>query len=279
MRLSSWNLEGRLSEPGDKSKRGSAAAILDRLNNSESDVMILPESHIGELSDNVIGQLCEIAGLDGQVITTNYAPVDEPYDFELTRYSNITLLSRLPVEQFDIIRLGQFRNAIRALIDGIVVYGVHLDDRAESTRQAMAQDLIIDTKTMSVPTVIAGDFNATFDYGVLVRMMRAAAWAGSKIIKDDGTSRMGSLLRRSFEMTDGGTMDLFREAGFVETNPRHKPTETLKQRGLEFIPSVPFLQLDHILYAGGAGLRAFDFHIHPDGGSDHREISVTIEGE
>jgi len=46
-------------------------------------------------------------------------------------------------------------------------------------------------------------------------------------------------------------------------------------RGLEILPSIPLLQLDHILI-DEKELTYSDFQIEHDGGSDHRQISADI---
>lgn len=261
MRLSSWNIEGRLSDEGLASKRGTAKHILVNLALSDFDVAFLPDAYSSLPNDDIIQDLENIVGEQGEIVSYGYNDLAESKS-----KLNGMLLSKLPIENKEIIKAGDYRNVIKTMIGGLAIYGVHLDDKSEATRHIMSNSIIMDIEKTKIPTVVMGDFNAAYPDGLVAK--------GFKALGNLHPNSSDGLLRRAKDMVNGGTMDMFLQAGFSETNPNHTPTETPKMRGLEFMPSIPLLQLDHILIS--SELDYDNFKIEQDGGSDHRQISAEI---
>jgi endonuclease/exonuclease/phosphatase family metal-dependent hydrolase len=184
------------------------------------------------------------------------------------------LLSKLPVEKFDIIRLGDFRNAFSAQIQhkdqSFRIFGIHLDDRQESTRLEQINDLEKIINQSKLPTIVVGDFNAMHGDDIW-----PASFLRSQPVKILAKHILPVISLRAIEMATGSTLKLLQTAtGLTDADPQHHPTTTPKMRGQEWLPSVRLIQIDHIFVS--KNIKVNNFKIMPDGGADHRAIVAEL---
>lgn len=83
------------------------------------------------------------------------------------------LLSKFSIEDKKLISAGNYRDVLKVIIGELAIYGVHLDDRSELTRQLMAEDIIQDAQKTNMPSIIMGDFNATYPEGLKPVMFKS----------------------------------------------------------------------------------------------------------
>lgn len=81
------------------------------------------------------------------------------------RDNGVTVLTRLPVEKFEAVRLFN-RNAIKTTVNGIDVFTTYLDDLNEDTRLQQI-DSLLSQVTLGVPTIITGDLNTIDELDLL----------------------------------------------------------------------------------------------------------------
>jgi len=80
---------------------------------------------------------------------------------------------------------------------------------------------------------------------------------------------------RGTDMMSGRALQLLEQkTNLRDLDPKHRATATLKLHGLMWLPSWRIMQLDHI-YAS-PDITAGFVEVWPDGGSDHRAVSITI---
>lgn len=104
--------------------------------------------------------------------------------------NGVTVLSRLPVEKFEMIRISG-RNAIKTSIDGFDIFTTYLDDVSEDTRLKQV-DMLLKMVKPNIPTVIVGDLN-TFENSEVKTSQSALAklfaqnpkFIGMKPVMDD----------------------------------------------------------------------------------------------
>ena len=272
IRVASWNTEGRLTDWGYKT-RGTPLRIAKEIVALDADVIYSPEAfNVGHL-DHEAATYIESHGYKRFAIPNNdrVAGTDPAYQPVQLFYSRIQC-------DYKIVRLGNIRDCgVLYCKDGerttLRVVGVHLHDKAEALRQIMLDDLLPLLKNEHLPTVVVGDWNAMYHHA------RLAAFCRSKILRAAGRLLPNAHLRgvvvRVGEMADGGTMKRFcDETGYNDADPHGLPTETPKMRQAEWLPSMPLVQIDHILASPDILIKRFT--VAKDGGSDHRAISATI---
>lgn len=276
IKIAAWNVEGRLAGY-EKSGRGTADHILDGIARLDADVLVLPEARLNEIAPGVDARLKEL-GYD-TILEAAYGDrgrEDEKY-MQGTLY--MRLLSRLPVEHEKIIRPGDVRNLLTCQVadpetrNKIRIIATHLDDRSESQRLLQVADLCEYVTKDDIPTIMLGDFNAMWRKGrgrlIGSRLVRSLA----KYIPHEDL-RYAAI--RVNDMAAGAVLSkLTHETGLRDIDLRHQPTSTPKIRGIEFMPSIRLIQIDHMLVSSEVEVR--DFAVgKEDGGSDHRPISATI---
>lgn len=275
-KLASWNIEGRLS-PYATVGRGTPDHIAGGIQRLQADVIVLTESHDGQhVSDHVIDWL-QTMGYAVHSVAYNdsgprqYAAVSEPA---------MTLLSRLPLKNIFQTRYGGIRTLLRAdviePVSGAVVrlFCIHLDDRSEANRLRQAADLIADVKNCPYPFVLAGDFNAMAAGDNRAQILRTRA--AKKAIGCLRPAKLRDTLARLSEMAAGTTLALLMSRlELDEADTRRRATSTPKMRGQLILPSLRMVQLDHIFVSKGVFTK--DFIVAPDGGSDHRAITVMLD--
>jgi endonuclease/exonuclease/phosphatase family metal-dependent hydrolase len=274
LKITSWNIEGRLSEVGLK-RRGSSDQIIASIKKLDADVVVLLEAHSEASLDNLESSQ--------QLIEMGYYLYNAPYqdDTPMRTDTNasllsLMLLSKLPVDEFKIIRLADLRNALVAILHDpktdkqFRVIGVHLDDRAEATRLQQINDLSKIINQSNLPTIVVGDFNAMHG-----KDLWPAKLLGSKSAQLLANFILPSITLRAIEMTRGETLNLLQSSTSLrDADPHHRPTTTPKMRGLEWLPSVRLIQIDHIFIS--TKIEVKKFQIASDGGADHRAISATL---
>lgn len=256
LRVLSWNIEGGLGRAG----AGKSDKILEKIGEIDADVVFFAEAHAGKISEKHQRQLKKYVGAKGRIVDAKYNQ-GEYY---------ITMASRRQVKSSKIIMLGGYRNCIRFQIDGVTIYGVHLDDKYEKTRCAMVKDLLKDAKQFE-KVIIMGDFNAMYSDGFRAMLVRFIGKLGSKLPIGNTWQ---SIFNRANGMADGRTMREFLKSGFIDTNIKRKPTETLKMAGLRFMPKWPLIQIDHIMVRGA---KFRDFRVYNTGLADHLALSTEID--
>jgi len=275
LKISSWNIEGRLSHSGAK-HRGTPDKIFSAIKKLDADILVLLEAHSEESLDD-IAHAKQLANLGYAVHSVPYQ--DDTYlrHDTYTDKLSLMLLSKLPIEKFEIIRLANVRNAFTAIINTdknmtkIRVIGLHLDDRQESTRLSQVADLSIIINQSQMPTIVLGDFNA---------MHGEDKWP-AKFLKNKNITNILKIASpviagRAIEMASGTALKLLESnTNLVDVDGLHRPTTTPKFRGAEWLPSIRLIQIDHIF--ASPSIKIASFEISSDAGSDHRAISTTIK--
>jgi len=275
LRVGSWNIEGRLSN-GELNKRGRPNQIFEGIKNLDVDILVLPEAHSENSIDNLIyrEQLIDMGyNLRSVAYQDDMASRKDAYANQLS----IMLLSKLPIEKFEIIRLADFRNAfVATIIDSpsnkkFRVIGLHLDDRSELTRLSQVTDLLKIINQSDLPTVVLGDFNAMHgDDFWPARFLRL------KLVRFLAKFILPVISLRAIEMARGETLRLLQsDIGLCDADTKHRPTTTPKMRRIEWMPSIRLIQIDHIFVT--SDIKVKDFQINPDEGADHRAIIATLD--
>ena len=275
LRIASWNIEGRFSDTGSKS-RGTPANIIKAIKELDADVLVLPEAH----SEHSLNDLKSCRQQLGQM---GYHIYDVPYQDDMALRSDtgvsrlsLVLLSRLKIDKLQIIRLADVRNALVALAhkDGdnhqFRVIGLHLDDRSETTRLSQIADLSKIINQSELPTIVMGDFNAMHG-----KDLWPARFLRSKPIRFLSHIILPSVSMLAVEMARGETLHLLEtDTKLSDADIRHQPTTTPKMRKLNWMPSIRLIQIDHIFISKNISLEKFQ--IASDGGADHRAIIATL---
>ena len=274
LKVASWNIEGRLTDTGAKS-RGSSAQIIDAIRQLNADVLVLLEAHSQISLDDL--------KLKQQLIDMGYYLYNTLYKDDMhlrkdayTPQLSSLLLSKTPVETIETFRLGNVRNAFTAIVkiaqstQKLRVIGVHLDDRQESTRLKQIDDLSKIINQSDLPTVVLGDFNA---------MHGDDLWP-AKFLRSQPIRLLASLIwprifLKVVGMATGDSLRLLQSStNLHDADTRHQPTTTPKLRGYEWLPSIRLIQIDHMFISPGVQIQ--DFRVQKDGGADHRAIVATL---
>ena len=275
VRLAIWNIERRLAlSPGD-APRSTPGCIITELLLLQADIIFIPESHnLPELPKKIRRQF-EAVGY-----TVYECAYDDParVKIEPDVATHSMFLTKFPLETAKKYRYDRHRSlpTICVRIDDsstLTLVGIHLDDRSEAARRVQAGAIIRQYKKSTTPLVLLGDFNAMHKKGI--------AWLyGSWIIRQASRliphTFLRSVVERFSAMANGGTLRmLMAELGLRDADPYRHSTVTPKMRGLEFLPSIPLAQIDHILISDD--IQVDDIEVMDDGGSDHRAVVATIK--
>lgn len=276
MKVTAWNTEGRLTRFAEAGRRGSPEQILDKIEALDSDIIVLPEA--SDADDIEPAVLDRIRGLGYQALTAHYSEKEDRTYKALTD-PTIKLLSRVEVVDFQEIRLGDIRTMLMADVinpatsQPVRVFGIHIDDRNEANRLKQIEDLIPHINNSPYPAIVMGDFNAMHGDSFQARILK------NKLVTAAASnfphSKIRDVSERLVGMATGDTLRRIAEGtNLVQTNPKMIPTMTPKMRGLEWLPSVRLVQIDHIFVS--PDIEFSDFQVASDGGSDHRAISVLL---
>jgi endonuclease/exonuclease/phosphatase family metal-dependent hydrolase len=274
IKITSWNIEGRLSHSGAK-RRGTPDKIFLAIKKLNADILVLLEAH----SEATLDDITHAKQLAKLGYTIRSVPYQDDTYLRTDTYTDklsLMLLSKLPIDKFEIIRLADIRNAFSAIIDidknspKIRIIGLHLDDRQESTRLKQVADLSKIINQSQIPTMVLGDFNAMHGTDIW-----PATFLRSKPIAKITQSVSPIIASRAVEMASGSTLKLLESnTRLVDADSKHRPTTTPKFRGAEWLPSIRLIQIDHMYIS--PEIKISNFEISADGGSDHRAISTTI---
>jgi endonuclease/exonuclease/phosphatase family metal-dependent hydrolase len=275
IKIASWNIEGRLSEV-DPGSRGNLNQIITAIKHINADITVLLEAH-SELSLDELKSNQQLIDLG---YTTYSVPYEDDIPFRPDSYAarmSLMLLSKYPIDKFDIVNLGNTRNALVVIVhqpgsnQQFRVIGIHLDDRAESTRLKQIEDLSKIVSQSSLPTVVVGDYNAMHGDDLW-----PAKFLRSKPARFLAKFIMPELSLKAIGMATGDTLRLLQtNTGLRDADPRHQPTTTPKLRGYEWLPSVRLIQIDHMFIS--QNIKISDFQINSDAGADHRAIIATLD--
>lgn len=280
MKIASWNTEGRLTRFAEEGRRGSPEQIIEEIERLDSDVLFLPEAF--DQARPMEHQIRErLEKLKYTMLDATYADSGSR-EYAATVDPHMLFLSRLEVSSFEQLRLGDIRNMLVAdIVDPatgrqVRVFGVHLDDRTEEGRLKQLEDLLPLINDSPSPTVVMGDFNAMYGDSLSAHILRSRM--ALEVIDHSPVPRIKDMLQRLSQMAIGDTMRrITEETNLVGADPKHRLTMTPKTRGQEWMPSIPLVQIDHIL--ASPDIVASNFVVARDGGSDHRAISATISIE
>lgn len=277
MKVAAWNVEGRLAFYLERQEgRGSPSHILKGIAALDADVIVLPEAYNGTRAAKDVETALKSLGYEW--IETPYDDPDREEEIALYGKSHIRILSRIGFVSKEIVRFGGIRNLpVATVIDPdsgelVRIIGVHLEDRSEARRQKQIDDIVSFIKHVPAHTIALGDFNAMWT-GIPAFLLGSLVTSLFARLLPSGD--LPSELSRLREMAKGTTMRRLRdEAGLHDADSRHRATVTPKKRNFPYLPSVRLCQLDHILFS--STLRATEFTIYKDRGSDHRAISAEV---
>jgi len=274
VRVASWNVEGRLSY-NDTKTRSKPSDIVKAIKEINADILVLVEAH----SETSLSKLRASQQLYDMGYKIYNAPYQDDAKIRLDSYApqlSLMLLSKLKVEKFEVIRLGDLRNAITAVIKSrngqdFKIIGVHLDDRAESTRINQVADLSKIIKRSKMPIVLMGDFNSMHG-----KYLWPSKFLRTGLVRLLAHILLPNISLRATEMARGEAIKLLEKSTkLVDADRRHRPTTTPKMRGLEWMPSIRLIQIDHIFVS--QDIKVQNFKIAADNGSDHRAIISTLQ--
>ena len=269
IRAASWNVEGRLSNT-ESLKRGKPADIIKAVKLINSDILVLLEAH-SESSVDELKVLDELKAIGYHVYNVPYNDDLKSRPDAYTTQLSMLLLSKLEVTKFDVFKLGDIRNCFAAVIENkFRIIGVHLDDRQEENRIKQVADLSKIVNGSDIPTAVMGDFNTMHGEDIW-----PSKFLRSRPIRQLSRMILPIISIRAVEMARGEALKTLElTTNLVDIDAKHRPTVTPKSRGLEWLPSIKLMQIDHIFVSKNTKIT--NFIIEKDNGSDHRAIVATI---
>lgn len=273
LRLATWNVEGRLSENEADAPRSTPECIAREIIRLNADVVYVPEARRTDEVPSAIRTLFAAHGYEIFECLYDDA-IREVREPDASRSS--LFLSRVPTKKHTNCRYDEHRQlpVLTVEKDGtaLTIAGVHLDDRSEKDRIVQAKAIVKKFRS-TTPLVLMGDFNASHRTRQTALYRLRAIRMLAKCIPH---SFLQSVVQRFLEMSDGKALQLLEDGLNVRDADRHhRPTVTPKMRGMEWMPSVPITQIDHIFLS--AVLEAASVMVQKDAGSDHRAVVVEIE--
>ena len=273
LKIASWNVEVRLSNT-DTKRRNNLSLIIKTIKDIDADILVLPEAH-SESSLDYLKPRQQLLDMGYKIYNVPYRDDAPSRADSIAQQTSMMLLSKLPVKQFDIVRLGDFRNALVATLEIesdqlFKVIGLHLDDRSEATRLKQVADLINIVNQSKLPTIVMGDFNAMHGEDLW-----PSKFLRSRLAKLLAHVVLPSISLKATEMARGEALRLLEtNTGLIDADAQHRPTTTPKMIGLEWLPSIRLIQIDHIFVS--KGIKVNKFSVASDGGSDHRAIITSL---
>jgi len=273
-------MEQRPSSP-ESQGRSSWHMLVSSLYGIGANVVVIPEAAKGdpERAAKTIERLAEQTNYPHHVIA-------EYGDQSMGEATNvyIAVLSRIAITSSQIVQLGNQRTARNALLldlqsaefGNIRLLGLHLSDGIEEARIDQATSVrehIERARQDHRELIVAGDFNAMHRGDLRAHILRSSPvrWTAHHM----PSQKLQSITSRLSGMAEGIALDMILRASVIDADPHHRSTTTPKMRDLpDWIPSVRLAQIDHILHTDG--LTPSEYRIHPDGGSDHRPVSVSV---
>lgn len=288
IKAGSWNLESRLSDY-EKSGRGTAEHILQGIEQLDADVLVLPDAFAGKVAPGVDDHLRDMGYQWHDVL---YGDLGRNWSLSHSgKESGMRVLSRLEIVDVEEVQWGLSERRMIVMVvrdpDGglLRVIGVHLDDRTEEHRESQIGDMTAYLENAEqLRTLAMGDFNAVHGNDMRARLLgnKFMRWIARHIPSrsvpppGDFADDIRGFAMRATDMMSGRALRLLEQrTGLRDLDAKHKATATLKLHGLEWLPSVRIVQLDHIF--ASPEIKDSKVNIARDGGSDHRAVSASIE--
>ncbi len=273
LKIASWNIETRLSNTNTK-RRNNLSLIIKTIKEIDADILVLPEAH-SESSLDFLKPRQQLLDMGYKVYNVPYRD-DTPLRADaIARQVSLVLLSKFPVEHFDIVRLGDFRDVFIATVglepdQFFRVIGLHLDDRSEITRLKQVTDLVEIVNRSRLPTVVPGDFNSMHGEDLW-----PSKFLRSRLARLFSHIVLSSISLRAIEMARGEALKLLETStNLIDADTKHSPTTTPKMLGREWLPSIRLIQIDHIFVS--KDIKVNQFYVASDGGADHRAIVARL---
>jgi endonuclease/exonuclease/phosphatase family metal-dependent hydrolase len=275
IKVASWNTELRLTNLA-RNGRGAPSQIIDRIEELDADILVLPEAYSDTPGD----------GVDDRLRALSYTWKDTAYGEDGRQYQHgmphMRILSRLAVVSSQIYEWGDARSMLVITVNlpdsekKLRVIGVHLDDRSETNRLKQVDDMIPFINSSDMPTIMLGDWNAMHGKGRAKLVGSGAARRLARFVPSSSShDDLRSFAMRVTDMATGNVMERIEsETNLRDLDPRRRATTTPKVRGHEWLPAIRLVQIDHIV--ASPSVEAEKVQIGKDGGSDHRDISAII---
>jgi endonuclease/exonuclease/phosphatase family metal-dependent hydrolase len=262
LHIVSWNLKDGLSDPTRTD------ALQTELLQVGPDIAVLPEAAAEDANVNS-ESMYRFREAGYTVHTANYDDTDGRKD----RHKLVVLAKEDLEHTADILRLaGRTAICVEFTNSDLQFLGVHLDDRNEKTRQSQTVDAI---EALNSAAIVAGDFNAMHHADPRAKALRALRPIAMLLpsqnpvpgVKQSKITRIGSIAQRLTGMADGGTLELWKTAGFTDLAADYTPTMLAGNRAT--------VQLDHVLTRGVVVTEPT--HVLGLSGSDHHAISARLQ--
>lgn len=270
LRVVTWNAEGMFVE-NTKTRRATPHDGLGVLRRLNADIVVIPEFGVIEALHDEVELTLRALGYEVSIM---------PYDDARAPGLGMAILSRLPLHAQRVHSLGDGgRNFCEVLCRDsngapIRVFGVHLDDRAESIRLTQLPAIVDEVnKHLDERVLVLGDFNAMHEKAWFARFARSsAAQVGTVVLRD---KLMVSMAERVREMAIGTTVKYILEhTNLHDLDTHRKRTISAKQAGLEWAPSVRLAKIDWIF--GSKHFTTHKYTVLGDVGSDHRPVIAEL---
>jgi endonuclease/exonuclease/phosphatase family metal-dependent hydrolase len=194
--------------------------------------------------------------------------LDDQRLIDLGHDNGITVMTRLPVEKFETVRLFT-RNVVKTRVEGIDIFSTYLDDLNEDTRIGQVKALL-DLVDKDRKTIITGDLN-TFDESDLF-----SAKAGLKILYtlNPGAKSMEPV---TTGMARAEVTKILKEYGFVDMGKGNG--NTIPSKLFPIRVNQPMLRVDYGFCTPDIKVQKFEVLRGEvfDKLSDHFPISMKIE--
>jgi len=272
-KICSWNVEGRLSDVFN-SNRCNSNRIFDEIKIIDADILVLLEAHI-ESDAKKLDSYKKLSELGYKIYSVRYTNDSIPQTHNYIDNLSMMFLCKLPINNFKIKMTGNIRNCFIATIGladktKLRIIGIHLDCMLESNRLNQIVDLTKIINKSKIATIMLGDYNAMHGEDIW-----PARFLKTKLIRLASKILFPKISKNAVEMANGSTIKyLEAHTDLVDADPKHQPTTTPKVRGLEYLPSIKLIQIDHMFISKQITIN--DFEIADDGGSDHRAIIAKI---
>lgn len=205
-------------------------------------------------------------------------------DVRVDKRIGVAVLSRMPVEQFETVRLAT-RDCIKAtvLMEGkqVALYTAYLDDLAENVRVEQVQVLIshvMEDAKQGMESIVMGDLNmlAPADVGMRTRIFKDLLDVGIRI--EEIFSDKPYYASAIEELYKVEAMPLLSQAGLREPSGSENQLTAFTPIHDLHLP-IPLFRLDHIFHT--QGVNSSEFVVHRGGifedASDHYPISCQIK--
>ncbi|HSW77636.1 MAG TPA: endonuclease/exonuclease/phosphatase family protein [Candidatus Chromulinivoraceae bacterium] len=274
IKIASWNIEGRLTRYKGGKKRGTPEQIVEEIAKLNADIVVLPEAYLNEpLKES--GERLKNMGYEWYDV--QYHDTLHEKDVAKWGYPFMRVLYRIPIMSAETRRWGNMRDLPVVIVEDpetkkkLCIIATHLDDLTEERRLQQLDEIIPFIQKSDMPVIMLGDLNAMWHKGwprlLTTSFMRF-------IINHLMFGELRNVLSRLSRMATGTVMRRLQKAGLTEADPRLRATTTPKMRSMPFMPSVRFVQIDHVLVSKGVTCTIPT--IGRDGGSDHRSVKVKI---